>query len=81
MAYARAARVPLEVLIDDDAILPNRLPSNFNLARYKLKQCAQTPLMAATRKESKGMSCKINKTSAGSSISPFNIMRWVVGGV
>ena len=43
IAYARAARVPLEILIDDEAVLPNRLPSNFNFARYNREQCAHTP--------------------------------------
>ncbi len=60
MAYARAARVPLEILIDDEVVLPNRLPSTFNLARYKRNQCAHTPILAAARKESKRMSCKVN---------------------
>jgi len=44
MAYARVARVPLEILIDDDAFLPNRLPGDFVFARYKRKQRAQSPI-------------------------------------
>jgi len=35
LAYGRVARVHLEALIDDEATLPNKLPGNFNFARYK----------------------------------------------
>jgi hypothetical protein len=51
MAYARVARVPLEILIDDEAVLPNRLPGNFVFARYNQKQRTQPPIPAAARKE------------------------------
>lgn len=81
MAYARAARVPLEVLIDDEAVLPNRLPSTFVFARYKRKQRAQTPILGAAHKKSNAMSFKVNKLPQDSSMSSFDIMRWVVGGV
>ena len=37
LAYGRAARVHLETLIDDEAALPQKLPGNFNFARYKQK--------------------------------------------
>jgi transcriptional regulator with XRE-family HTH domain len=37
LAYARVARVHLETLIDDEATLPQKLPGNFNFARYKQK--------------------------------------------
>lgn len=36
-AYARVARVHLEILIDDEATLPDQLPGNFDFARYKQK--------------------------------------------
>src|SRR6476659_656992 len=35
MAYARAARVPLETLIDDEAVLPKTLPGKFDFHTYK----------------------------------------------
>lgn len=35
LAYGRIARVHLEALIDDQAALPDKLPSNFNFDRYK----------------------------------------------
>jgi transcriptional regulator with XRE-family HTH domain len=35
LAYARVARVHLEILIDDEATLPNKLPGNFNFDSYK----------------------------------------------
>ena len=35
MAYARAARLPLETLIDDEAVLPKSLPGNFDYHTYK----------------------------------------------
>lgn len=35
LAYGRVARVHLETLIDDEATLPQKLPGNFNFARYK----------------------------------------------
>jgi len=37
LAYARVARIHLEILIDDEATLPNKLPGNFNFDRYKKK--------------------------------------------
>ena len=37
LAYGRVARVHVEALIDDEAILPQKLPGNFNFARYKQK--------------------------------------------
>ncbi|HEX7330155.1 MAG TPA: helix-turn-helix transcriptional regulator [Pyrinomonadaceae bacterium] len=37
LAYGRVARVHVEILIDDEATLPERLPGNFNFARYKQK--------------------------------------------
>lgn len=39
LAYARVARVHLEILIDDEATLPNKLPGNFDFSRYKQKHC------------------------------------------
>jgi len=59
LAYGRAARVLLEILVDDEAVLPNSLPSNFNLDRYKQKQCTPASLVAAAqtkRKRIKGIS-------------------------
>jgi len=38
LAYGRVARVHLEALIDDEATLPQKLPGNFNFARYKQKR-------------------------------------------
>lgn len=35
LAYARVARVHLESIIDDEAILPEKIPGNFHFARYK----------------------------------------------
>jgi len=35
LAYGRVARVHLETLVDDEATLPQKLPGNFNFARYK----------------------------------------------
>lgn len=35
MAYGRAARLPLEILIDDEAVLPTSLPGNFDYHTYK----------------------------------------------
>lgn len=35
LAYGRVARVHLEALIDDEAALPDKLPSKFNFDRYK----------------------------------------------
>ncbi|HEX7774392.1 MAG TPA: helix-turn-helix transcriptional regulator [Pyrinomonadaceae bacterium] len=37
LAYGRVARVHLETLLDDEATLPQKLPGNFNFARYKQK--------------------------------------------
>lgn len=37
LAYARVARVHLEILIDDEVTLPDKLPGNFNFDRYKKK--------------------------------------------
>lgn len=37
LAYARMARIHLEVLIDDEATLPDQLPGNFDFGRYKQK--------------------------------------------
>ena len=73
MAYARVAQVPLEILIDDEAVLPNRLPGNFVFARYKRKQGTQTPIPAAARKESKGLNCKVNTLLQDGSMSSFDI--------
>ena len=33
LAYGRVAKVHVEVLIDDEATLPEKLPGNFNLER------------------------------------------------
>ena len=41
MAFARVSRVPLEILIDDEAVLPKHLPCNFDLAT-SLLAVAQT---------------------------------------
>ena len=41
MAFARVSRVPLEILIDDEAVLPKHLPGNFDLAT-SLLAVAQT---------------------------------------
>lgn len=35
LAYSRVAQVHLEILIDDEATLPDRLPGNFNFNDYK----------------------------------------------
>jgi transcriptional regulator with XRE-family HTH domain len=35
MAYGRAARLPLEILIDDEAVLPKSLPGNFDYHTHK----------------------------------------------
>jgi transcriptional regulator with XRE-family HTH domain len=35
LAYGRVARIHLEILADDEARLPNKLPGNFNFSRYK----------------------------------------------
>jgi len=40
LAYARVARVHLETLVDDDASLPEKLPSNFNFRRYKQRHAS-----------------------------------------
>jgi len=37
LAYGRVARIHLEILIDDEAALPPKLPGNFIFARYKQK--------------------------------------------
>lgn len=37
LAYARLAQIHLEILIDDEATLPDRLPGNFDFDRYKTK--------------------------------------------
>ena len=37
LAYASAARVHLEYIIDDDVLLPDKLPGNFNYRRSKRK--------------------------------------------
>jgi transcriptional regulator with XRE-family HTH domain len=37
LVYGRVARIHLEILIDDEATLPQKLPGNFNFARYKQK--------------------------------------------
>ncbi len=60
MAYGRVARVPLEVLIDDEAILPDRLPGNFVFARYKRTQRTHTPIPTVARKDCEGMNSKVN---------------------
>lgn len=81
MAYARAAQIPLEILIDDEAVLPNSLPSNFNLARYKRQQCAAARLLATARREWKPKRSTANNLPHDTIMSSFQIMRWVVGGV
>jgi transcriptional regulator with XRE-family HTH domain len=62
MAYARAARVPLDILIDDEVVLPNRLPSNFQFGSLQTKSMRPTlpswPLLTRNRKR---MSWKVNK--------------------
>ena len=35
LAYGRVARVHLEILIDDEATLPDQLPDNFDFDKYK----------------------------------------------
>lgn len=35
MAYGRTAQVPLEMLIDDEAVLPKSLPGDFDFHTYK----------------------------------------------
>lgn len=35
LAYGRVARVHLEILVDDDATLPDTIPGDFNFDRYK----------------------------------------------
>jgi hypothetical protein len=72
-----AWRGSLEILIDDEAVLPNRLPSNFVFARYKTEATHPTPIPAAARKESKGMNCKVNTLPQDASMSSFDIIRWV----
>lgn len=42
MAYGRAARLPLEILIDDEAVLPKSLPGNFDFHTYKDKHKHKT---------------------------------------
>ena len=37
LAYASAARVHLEYIIDDDALLPDKLPGTFDYQRFKRK--------------------------------------------
>jgi transcriptional regulator with XRE-family HTH domain len=37
LAYSSAARVHLEYIIDDDALLPDKLPGTFNYQRSKRK--------------------------------------------
>ena len=37
LAYASAARLHLEYIIDDDALLPDKLPGTFNYQRFKRK--------------------------------------------
>jgi len=37
LAYGRVAQIHVEILIDDEARLPDKLPSNFDFARYKQK--------------------------------------------
>lgn len=37
LGYASVARVHLEYIIDDDVILPEKLPGNFNYKRSKRK--------------------------------------------
>jgi transcriptional regulator with XRE-family HTH domain len=44
LAYARVARVHLEILIDDEATLPNKLPGTFDFDRYKQKHGAAQKL-------------------------------------
>ena len=40
LAYANVARVHLEAIIDDEAILPEKLPGTFNYRRSKDKPAA-----------------------------------------
>ena len=35
LAYASVAQIHLEILIDDEASLPDKLPGNFDFNRYK----------------------------------------------
>lgn len=42
LAYANVARVHLEEIIDDEAILSDKLPGNFNYQRSKRK-ASKTP--------------------------------------
>ena len=81
MGYARAAQVPLEILIDDEAVLPNNLPSNFNLARYKRKHCAPAPLRPPLAENANRNVPTQKDFRTDTSMSSFEIMRWVVGGV
>ena len=37
LAYGRVAQIHVEILIDDEASLPNKLPGDFDFARYKEK--------------------------------------------
>ena len=43
LAYGRVARVHVEALIDDEAALPDSLPSSFNFNRVKRKLAANPP--------------------------------------
>ena len=35
LAYGRVAQIHVEILLDDEASLPNELPGDFDFARYK----------------------------------------------
>ena len=43
LAYARVARIHLEILIDDEAVLPPKLPGSFDFGRYKQKTGSSQP--------------------------------------
>ena len=42
LAYARMARIHLEILIDDEATLPDQLPGNFDFGRYRQNATKET---------------------------------------
>jgi len=50
MAYGRTARLPVEILIDDEAILPKSLPGHFNFHTHKQNH-TQIPLTSSARVE------------------------------
>jgi len=48
MAYGRTARLPVEILIDDEAILPKSLPGQFN---FHTHNHTQIPLRSSAQVE------------------------------